>query len=456
MNRYLAFLGLTAGWLAACRLPDDVIATRLGSTAGGGSSSGGTGAGGRATCEGFTPTVSAKAGGAQPQSTCAGWLASRAFSHAVCSCGDLNVLAVLATDALDSSVEGPMTDRRGAAVGVNGDYPGGEYVRVGGTFTVAGPAPLASRGGIDVAGDLRLAPPTTASGPIFVGRDAWLLEAASSKAIATVGRDLHLGPNGSLGGAVPVVAGGATLREPFAIAPPCACGADELIDVGGIVGEGLSRNDNARLGLELDALADGASSAQLTLSCGRFALRSISGEAAVSVRIGGRVLLFVDGDVDLGNNFSLQLEPGAQLDWFIRGNLSVNGESLIGDESRPGAVRLYVLGAGDIALPGTARFSANLYAPRAKVSIGALGDLYGAVFGAAVTSLGPLIAHYDRAALRADENCPGVTPTRCSGCDQCGTKLACVNSACAECTADSDCCFPLVCNLGACEASPTD
>jgi hypothetical protein len=112
-----------------------------------------------------------------------------------------------------------------------------------------------------------------------------------------------------------------------------------------------------------------------------------------------------------------------------------------------------MLGNADIALPGTARFSANLYAPRARVSVGALGDVYGAVFGAAVTSLGPLLAHYDRAVLRADEQCPLALPARCSGCEQCGIGKTCVGAMCTACTADRDCCFPLVCEMGACRAS---
>jgi hypothetical protein len=372
----------------------------------------------------------------------------------VCSCADLEVLAVLASDAQDSSLgEASETDRGGAAIGVNGNYAGGEYVRVGGALTVAGTAALASRGGIDVAGDLRLAGPTSAAGPIFVGRDAWLLEATSSLSLATVGRDLHFGPNGSLAAPGPVLAGGTTSHEAFDITPPCACGDGELVDVGGIVSEGLDRNDNARLGVELDALSELVGPTQLALSCGRFALRKIPAEAAVTLRIGGRVVLVVDGDVEAGRSFSLELEPGAELDWFIRGNLSVSGEALLGNEARPGATRIYVLGSAEIALPGTARFSANLYAPHARVSVGALGDVHGAVFGAAVTSLGPLLAHYDRAVLRADEQCALPPPARCSGCEQCGTGKTCVGAACTACTADRDCCFPLVCEMGACQPS---
>jgi hypothetical protein len=456
-----ALLVLTVSLLSACQLRDDLIATRLDSTADGGSSSFGGGgdaaSAGRPaeTCTGFVPSVSPMVAGGGRQEICAGWLAPRVFSHAVCSCTDLNVLAVLASDVQDSRTEDSSVDRGAAAIGVNGNYSGGEYVRIGGSFTVAGTAAFTSRGGIDVAADLRLAAPTSASGPIFVGRDAWLLAGASSRSPGTVGRDLHLGPDGSLDALGPVIAG-ETLHEQFDITPPCQCADAELVDIRGIVNQGLTRNDNGRLGLKLGTLNGAASPTELALSCGRFALEGISTEAAVTLRVAGRVLLFVDRDVEAGRSFSLQLEPDAELDWFIGGNLRVSGESLIGDNARPWATRIYVLGAGDVALPGTARFSANLYAPRAEVSVGALGDVYGAVFGAAVSSLGPLLAHYDRAVLSADEHCAVPAPISCSGCDQCGTGKTCLAGACAACTEDRDCCFPLVCEMGTCQAFNAD
>lgn len=445
-----------AALIAGCELSADLIATRTLSSTEGGSSSGGGGGGAGApgtTCPDFVPTVSSGSSG-EEGAVCAGWLGRRAFSHAVCSCGDLDVLAVLASDGRDSLGADPSAepDRIGASIGVNGNYGGGEYVRIGGSFTVAGTAATASRGGIDVAGDLRLAPPTSAAGPIFVGRDAWLLQAASSLSLATVARDLNLGPNGALAAQGAVLVGGRTRQEPFDITAPCPCDAAELIDVGGIVDAGLRGNDNGRLGLTLEALSDVTSPQQRTLSCGRFALRRISGESAISLSIAGRVLLFVDGDVEAGRSFSLRLEPGAQLDWFIRGSLSLSGESLIGDDQRPAATRIYVLGDADITTPGTARFSANLYAPHARVFVAALGDVYGSVLGASVSSFGALLSRYDRAVLRADEDCAVPPPTQCRSCEQCGGARACVAGVCTACATDADCCFPFACQMGACKA----
>lgn len=445
--------------LTACQLQDDPIATRLPSVSNGGSASsvGGAAAAGSADAcaAAFTPTLSMEVSG-QAQQACAGWIARRAFSHAICSCGDLDVGAVLASSPLDSSVEGEVEDRKGAAIGANGNYSGGEYVRIDGSFTVSGPAAVVSRGGIDVAGDLRLSAPVSAAGPIFVGRDAWLLEEASSMSFITVARDLHLGPSSSIAGAGPAIALGKTVQESFEIAPPCKCANDELVDIDDVVSQGMTQNDNDRIGLALDALSNVASPKQQTLSCGRFALQQISGEAEIALRIAGRVVLVVDGDVEAGRKFALELEPGAALDLFVRGDLSISGESLIGDATRPAATRVYVLGAGDIALPGTARFSANLYAPHARLTVLAVGDVYGSAFGAAVSSLGPLLARYDRAVLQADADC-GIAPAaQCNSCDQCGAQKTCVAGVCTACATDDDCCFPLVCAAGACQPLGTD
>lgn len=450
---------LMVALLAACQLPDDVIATRLPSSASGGAApTAGAGAAGESSrdCGGFAPTLSVAVSASERQETCAGWLARRAFSHAICSCGDLDVLAVLASNVLDSSVTDAVEDRKGAAIGVNGDYGAGEYVRIDGSFTVSGTANVVSRGGIDVAGDLRLAAPTSAAGPIFVGRDAWLLGATSSMSLATVVRDLHLGPNASLTATGAAVTLGKTSHESFEVTPPCECAEDKLVDIGGVVAQAMTQNDNVSLGLGLDALSNVASPTRLALSCGRFALREISGQAAITLHIGGRVILVVDGDVEAGRGFSLELEPGAELDLFIRGNLSVSGESLIGDNTRPAATRVYVLGAGDIALPGTARFSANLYAPHAPLTVLALGDVYGAAFGKSIRSLGPLLSHYDRAVLRADLDCASAPPTGCVSCEQCGAAKTCVANVCTGCTTDKDCCFPLACEAGTCRPLGTN
>jgi hypothetical protein len=356
---------------------------------------------------------------------------------------------VLATEAVDSD-EGAEVPRGGASVAINGDYVGGDYLRVDGSLTISGNSALVSAGGIDVGADLRLQGPANAAGPIFIGRDAWLLDEVSTLSIASVLRDLYLGPAGALGalGATSVL--GETRNTTFEVPRGCACEQDQILDIAGIVADVFSANDNRRIGLALNQLTGGANASAIHLPCGRYALQNISVTAPVELRVSGRVVLAVDGNVALPLGSSVYLEPGAQLDWFISGNLEVDPNARIGSVYRPAAVRVYVLGANEIALPGGPSLAINLYSPRADVSVDVAGNVFGAVFAANVRASGLLFVHYDRAVLRADEACTDDSPAACASCDVCGPAATCVDGACGPCVTDADCCFPLVCDGNGC------
>ncbi len=133
-------------------------------------------------------------------------------------------------------------------------------------------------------------------------------------------------------------------------------------------------------------------------------LTSIGGTGAVRLGIGGQVALFVQGDVNLPPAFVLDLAPGATLDWFVGGRFALGTGARIGDPSRPGAVRLYVAGAGPIALPGDTTVSFSQYAPAAPVTVGGLGSLYGSVFASTLTAPAGLTVHDDP--LAGAEVCP--------------------------------------------------
>lgn len=448
--------------LGGCRVADDLVAEPALSVSGGGGggTSGASGGGGQASssddCSPDRASIWVPLVDGNAQARCSAWAARRSFAHAVCSCSDLNVQGALVTDALDSSRSGAGSGRGAAAVGVNGVYPVADYVRVDGSFSVASDVAIDSPGGFDIVGDLRLAGATRAAGPILVSRDAWLGGATSTLSVANIGRNLHLSAKATLQALVPAMVAGDTVQDAFESPPPCACGEGETLDIGGIVAATLSDNDNARLGLELDALAQVTAPTELTLSCGRFALRGIAGRGAISLRVSGRVALAVDGDVQIPPGFSLVLEPDAQLDWFIAGSLSLSLDARIGDEARASAVRAYVLGSNEIVLPGTEGVAMNVYAPRASVMIESLGNTYGAVFAGAIASRTALVAHYDRAVLRADEACRLEPPPACTSCDQCSAGATCIGGSCAACVNDADCCFPLACEQGQCQGLVTN
>jgi hypothetical protein len=465
---------LAIAWSATnCAVNEDIVARRVQQPASGGSSSAGApasragrngagaqagtggagapaaqaGTGGEGCTEG--PVVATRSTTGETRDRCSGWAARRTFSHALCSCADVSVPAALTSLAGDSSAT-PGDPAGSAAVGINGNYQQTEYLRVGGTLTIGGSLELSSTGGIDVAGDLRLTGPASAAGPVVVGRDAWLLAETSSLSLIRVDRDLYLGPNATATSFGPVLVDGERREESFVFAPPCACADGELLDVPGIVQDGMGRNDNARILLDPNALDTPSGPVSLTLECGRFALQRIAGAAPINLRVEGKVALFVDDAVELGQAFTLELGAEAELDWFIRGTVSLEPGASIGASARPAAARLYTIAPGDLTLPGTALVALNVYAPRMNVSVRGLGDVYGALFAASVTAPGALIVHYDRSVTAADESCPLPAPATCGGCDDCATSAACVLGACAACTSDADCCFPQVCAEGAC------
>jgi hypothetical protein len=251
-----------------------------------------------------------------------------------------------------------------------------------------------------------------------------------------------------------VTVGGSTLEGSFELAAPCACAEDDRLEIETIVADGLLRNDNARVGLDPSSSLSGP--LELELSCGRFAVRSISGGARIRLLISGAVVLVVDGDVEAGPEFRIDLGPAGELDWFVRGNLSLSAGARIGSPERTGATRLYVQGAADIGLPGTSDVALNLYAPASAVTIGGLGEIYGALFARRIESAGPLLAHYDGSVLEADRGCALPAPSSCTGCDQCGARGTCVAGVCGACTRDADCCSPLMCEAGTCRALTAD
>ena len=62
--------------------------------------------------------------------------------------------------------------------------------------------------------------------------------------------------------------------------------------------------------------------------------------------------------------------------------------------------------------------------------------------------------HYDRAVLKAGDNCggnggEGGGSSECGSCQDCHNQ-ACNKGVCGECATDSDCCAPLVCSGGSC------
>jgi hypothetical protein len=401
-----------------------------------------------------TVTTGTQTGGTV--TTCTGAIASRVFANAVCSCTDINSQGYVVTRSFSSNIPGSMY-ASAAAVGVNEHYNVAGYTDVGGTFAASNPGEtgLAMAGYVRIGGDLSVGGATTAAGYINVARDAWFEGSVTLPGLLSVGRDVHLTPRASLL-TVPVI-GGQTVQADFDVPDPCACGEDEILDVGAIVETGRTINDNASINLDPDAFQNIVGiGVEKTLPCGRFYITGISGVGGVTLHVPGRTALFIDGDVAQTGALNVDLGPDGELDVFIDGNLISTGAASFGSQERPAASRIYLSGAGDVVLTGATGFVGNLYAPRSRITSTGAAFVYGSIFGRVIDIPGFMSVMYDVAIADAGDDCPppvvddpSAPPCQVCG-DQCGSTQACVSGTCGPCASDADCCAPLVCDHGEC------
>ncbi len=374
---------------------------------------------------------------------CSGTVAQTTFRHAICTCDGLAVSAPLATDAFDSR-DGPYTSSEGGgSLGTNGRFDASAAVDVGGALTASGDGLQFGASDLRVRARLRSAGPLTGDGLLAVGGDA-----AVNGDLRV--EDLFVGGTVRTPEGATVEARGideAPRREtgPVSVTPPCDCAPERLLDVGALVDAHQTTNDNDAIGLEADALMDLGADARLTLPCGRYHVSGIEGDA-LTLEATGRVALFVDGDMALGE-LTIELSEGAEVDLFIAGNVLGQARWTLGDTSQPVNVRVYVGGGGTLELAGGATFAGNVYAPSAELVTPAAVEVFGSLFARRIAASGPLTVHYDRALLRGAEGCPEPGP--CESCLDCGNQ-ACTGGTCGECTTDADCCAPLVCAAGTC------
>ncbi|MBM4361861.1 MAG: hypothetical protein FJ104_04215, partial [Deltaproteobacteria bacterium] len=383
---------------------------------------------------------------------CTGALAERAFSHALCTCTDASIAGYLRTESFNSNIFAP-TVRQGAPVGINDEYLTAGVPDIGGSFTVAGPFGLTLAGAMFAYGDVRIKGNLTWAGYSQIGRDLYLGGQALGAGYMTLGRDWYQ-PFGTLNLAI-FTAGGQFKPGPVTVDPPCACGANDIIDAADIVDHGRTNNDNALINLDPAALTGVIGVRNLTLPCGRYYLDEISGLGVANVTVTGRVALFVDGDILTAGVLTFNLAPGAEIDIFVKGNFVPTGLVTLGNQARPAASRMYIGGNGDVLLTGAGGFVGNVYAPRSFVTITGYGDVYGSIFANDLLVPGFLNIHYDRGVLDSAKDCGPPPPpadggpppdTGCNNSCECAGGGVCREGECAtNCGSDGDCCSPYVC-----------
>jgi hypothetical protein len=309
--------------------------------------------------------------------------------------------------------------------------------------------------------------------------------------------DLHVPQTANVSQSTLSNVGGSVIRGPISTDIPCPCQPSQELNIQALTTYGATHNDNATTGaLTATEYANGGPMT-LVLPCGRYYLTRINQPHGLNIEFQGRTVLYVDGDMTIGGELQYTIDPGAEVDVFIAGSLSIGADAMLGTPAAPSSVRTYVGGQGAIDLSAATVFGGNLYAPNADVTFHASANLYGSIFARNAIFSGSANVHFDSNIRTAGSSCPdagmapdastggggdastsgqdaaasdsgtggsgdsGVPPpdagsTCTSGCQCMGTS-GCVippgqsQGMCTACVVDTDCCAPEICVFGICE-----
>ena len=333
-----------------------------------------------------------------------------AFGRAICSCGDIIGTGVLSTEAIPSASgrAGIATDssltlrigRRGAVEELAGE--------IDGPIDVGGLGPSAISGtDASIRGNLSLAGELTFAGNIHVAGSVYSRRMPRGSGALQIDGDLHYMderlPN-ALGGNIQV--GGAMVEADYAVEPPCACSTAYVAELLSAIAAAESSNDNARLQLDRESMSNLTAARSFELRCGRYYFRSVSSLSSIDWHISGHVVVVVASDFVLRGELEVTLEPGAELDVLVGGNLLLSSSARFGDPERASASRIFVRGAVELATAEDATpvsaatgaaFVGNLYAPAATLQFAPHSEVFGSLFVMQLRVLQSLLVHYDPA-----------------------------------------------------------
>jgi hypothetical protein len=409
---------------------------------------------------------------------CAGEVAAEAFQFALCACRDIiDAQSTVYVDSFDSTLGTYGSTLAGGGtnvfddgnIGVNHqlvrfdaqlDLRGSIFIG-GGGFGVRGASSISRN--VVAAGSSTGAPAET-----DIGRNMFVNGNVTGR--YHVGGDLHVPETATV---TDTTVDGMIVREVVRTRLPCPCAPDEILDIAAITAYGSMHNDNDETMAVTSTAWENGGPSDIVLPCGRYYITRIDQPGSLRIVAEGRTVLFIDGDLT-ANSLELELEPGAEMDVFVNGNVTLQAASSFGQLDAPSKVRTYVGGTGEIDLSASSFFGGNLYAPRADVRFGASADLFGALVARDIYFSGSADIHFDSAIRSAGDSCeeppPGTDggvpdtgmpdasmppdggPPMCSDCSECASPSGCrADGTCGQCQVDSDCCAPEVCVSGACQ-----
>jgi hypothetical protein len=332
-------------------------------------------------------------------SSCAGALAAQLGRYALCSCSSLVLDRGLFTEGGSMPGGPPGGPPPIAAAGTDGSFQAGGPVQVAGTLTAGGAGASFARTSV-VFGNLRSAGTIGSNALLTVGNDAFANGDVLGK--VDIQGTLHI-PDGF--NITPGVSASDVHREPVVVPPPCNCDAGPALDPLSLTMARAASNDDPHIALNPDAFAGPNMGAMLDLPCGQYYLSQITGPGP-DIKVHGHTALFVAGDIDVGVGMRVFVDPGAELDVVVAGNVSVGSGQLGGLPAS--AVRFWV-GGKSVHFGAGATVNGTVYAPSASFSSDGDLDATGAIFGHDFQPAGDLSVRYDRLILDAGMAC-GAQP----------------------------------------------
>ena len=396
-------------------------------------------------CEGAGPPIYV----GDTNQICSNQLAVKTFRYALCLCQEHTASAPVTVDAFNSET-GPYTSAElGGSIGVNGRIQANAGYSTTGSLWVASSGGITSSLPMSVMADLHNQGPMSGQSDLSVGNEARIGGPIELNQLV-VGSTLTVPENTNVN-VSNQFSYGAYVREPVMIEPPCDCAPDQLVDIAGYVQHHATENDNVQAGIPVDLLDGYSGTTTVSIDCGRIYFSRVVGSGRLHINVSGRAAIFVAGELNLPDDFTVTVEPGGELDFFIEGHLVSARRLQIGSQETPASVRLYLGGTGSFQLSSNSILWANVYAPQAELVTSGPIEVFGSLFLRRLNTSSAINIHYDKGVLQKASACPPTgTAAECATCRDC-LNQACINGTCGACRDNRDCCSPLFCDEGVCK-----
>jgi hypothetical protein len=432
-------------------------------------------------CIGGGPPI--EVGFTSNEEQCLGNVAKRTFRWALCSCSSLTFGNKLVTDAFDSTVAPYQKGGFGGGLGSNGYVELGNDTDIDGAVWTASSRGLKATNKLDVSQELHSGGRVVFENKTTLRGDAYVEGDVAGQGTVRFQSTLHLDRNASITG--PNIRYNTLKRRDVDVPTVCKrCKSSNRIPVGGIVRRhDDGNNDNGVVGLNPDALKRPGGKRSLRLPCGEYYLSEIDTQNKISIVVTGQTALYIGGDLVARNDITIRPTPSAELDLFVAGNVRLANKANVGAASHPASTRVYVGGSTGMTFGNDALLGGFFYVDPGRLKAKNKMELFGGMYARRIRAKNDVRVHYDRAVLKAGQQCPTPRPGSgnsggdvgvdggTSGVDGGLSDAGTVDtggvsdtgttdtsggggSTCSDegrtCSVDSDCCAPLVCDNGEC------